>query len=272
MQVMLEARGLWTAIETGTAEREQDRQAMEALLCAVPPDMISTLGVKATAKEAWDTLKAIHVGSDRVRKAKAQSLHKQYEALQFKDGEGVDAFAMRLTGLVSALANLSDTIPEDKVVLKFLAAVPKKYSQMACSIETLLDLDKMTIEDLTGRLKVVEDRNDVDNSTGSGSQLLLTELEWLARSKRVQSGASNSNKQARGHGRSSDTRNSKYKPGGGGGNARNGSASKAAKDDKCRYCGKKGHWAHECRKRLRDEAEANLTQAEEDEDPGLLMA
>jgi hypothetical protein len=51
MQVMLEARSLWSAIGTGTAERELDRQAMEALLCAVPPDMISTLGVKATAKE-----------------------------------------------------------------------------------------------------------------------------------------------------------------------------------------------------------------------------
>jgi hypothetical protein len=52
---------------------------------------------------------------------------------------------------------------------------------MACAIETLLDLENMTIEDLTGRLKVVEERNDVDNNTGSGGQLLLTELEWLAR-------------------------------------------------------------------------------------------
>ena len=89
-------------------------------------------------------------------------------------------------------------------------------------------------------------------------QLLLTETEWLARSKRVQSGASNYGKQPRGHERGLDNRNSKYKPAGGGGNARNSSASKAAKDDKCRYCNKKGHWAHECRKRLRDEGEANL--------------
>jgi hypothetical protein len=61
----------------------------------------------------------------------------------------------------------------------------------------------------------------------------------------------------------------KDRPSGGKDGARGGGPSK---DDKCRYCGKKGHWAHECRKRLRDEAEANLTQAEEDEDPGLLMA
>jgi hypothetical protein len=32
MQVMLEARQLWTAIDVGTAEREADMQAREALL------------------------------------------------------------------------------------------------------------------------------------------------------------------------------------------------------------------------------------------------
>jgi hypothetical protein len=48
----------------------------------------------------------------------------------------------------------------------------------------------------------------------------------------------------------------------------------------CRYCGKKGHWARECRKKQRDAAAkaskargaANLVQAEEDEGPGLMMA
>jgi hypothetical protein len=52
MQVMLEARHLWTAISVGTTERDEDRQAMEALLHAVPPEMVSTLGAKATAKVA----------------------------------------------------------------------------------------------------------------------------------------------------------------------------------------------------------------------------
>ena len=76
------------------------------------------------------------------------------------------------------------------MVLKFLAVVPKKYNQMACAIETLLDLDTMIVEDLTGRLKVVEERNDVDSGGSSSSQLLLTEQNWLARSKNAQSSSS----------------------------------------------------------------------------------
>ena len=50
-------------------------------------------------------------------------------------------------------------------------------------------------------------------------------------------------------------------------------AGSDADREKCRYCGKKGHWARECRKKKRDEAvaAANLTQAEEGEH-GLHMA
>jgi hypothetical protein len=40
----------------------------------------------------------------------------------------------------------------------------------------------------------------------------------------------------------------------------------------CAYCGKKGHWAKECRKKKRDEAaQAHLAQGEEEEH-SLLMA
>ena len=56
MQVMLEARQLWVAVKDGTPERETDRAAMEYLLRSVPPEMISTLAVKTTAKEAWEAL------------------------------------------------------------------------------------------------------------------------------------------------------------------------------------------------------------------------
>lgn len=53
--------------------------------------------------------------------------------------------------------------------------------------------------------------------------------------------------------------------------ARRGHGKEEIDDDTCRYCGKTGHWARECRKKKRDEAQApaNLTQAEER--PSLLM-
>lgn len=62
---------------------------------------------------------------------------------------------------------------------------------MAISIEQLLDLNNMSVEELTGGLKVVEDRWDLGGNGNGGGRLLLTK-EWLARSKDKKMGSSSS--------------------------------------------------------------------------------
>lgn len=49
---------------------------------------------------------------------------------------------------------------EEKIVRKLLRVVPRRYRQMALSIETLIDLTTLSIEDLTGRLLAVDDHPD----------------------------------------------------------------------------------------------------------------
>jgi hypothetical protein len=68
-------------------------------------------------------------------------------------------------------------------VRKFLEVVPRKYMQIAMSIETLVDLNTLSIDELVGRLKAAEERSGLDEEGASGGQLLLTEEEWQARSK-----------------------------------------------------------------------------------------
>jgi hypothetical protein len=175
------------------------------------------LAVKDTAKEAWDAIKTIRVGADRVRDSKAQNFRKQYEDLRFKSGESVDDFGLRLQELVHQLDIHGDPIDDKKVILKYLRIVPKKYKQMARSIESLLDLNTMSIEELTGRLKVCEE-NDEDEPAGTagGGQLLSG------------GGSGNRRNKVRGN----DGARDKPQVANGGG---------AARADKCRYCGKFGH-------------------------------
>jgi hypothetical protein len=45
-------------------------------------------------------------------------------------------------------------------VEKLLHVVPPKYSQIALSIETLLDTATLSVEEVTGRLKTVDERSD----------------------------------------------------------------------------------------------------------------
>jgi transposase InsO family protein len=137
---------------------------------------------------------------------------------------------------------------------------------MARSIESLLDTKNMSIEELTGRLKVCEEDNSDDDAAGEagGGKLLLTEEQWRARMKgdgsSGSSGGSGSGKNGRNKGRGKDSRD-KGKTSGG-----------ASRDDECRYCGKLGHWARDCHKKKREEAHLVKEGEDGDEKPALHMA
>ena len=68
MKVMLKGRGLWLVVQ----HEQEDQMAMEAILKGVPLEYVTTLGSKDFTKEAWRSLEAMCVGSDRVKKAKVQ--------------------------------------------------------------------------------------------------------------------------------------------------------------------------------------------------------
>jgi hypothetical protein len=249
MRVILQVRHLWDVIETAAGDYDDDRSAMEAILRVVPPEMIPILAINKTAKEAWDAIATIRVGAERVRESKAQNLRKEWEAIRFKPGETVDDFGMRLQELVHQLDVLGDPVDDKKVIRKYLRVIPKKYKQMARSIKSLLDLNTMSIEELTGRLKVCEEDDDEDDEDGeSGGKLLLTEEQWRARMNddgSSGSGGKPSGKKGKGRGRDGPRNKGQTGKNAGGG---------AARDDECRYCGKLGHWARDYRKKKHEEA------------------
>ena len=45
--------------------------ALEAILAAIPVEYKEPLGAKSSAKEAWEAIAAMHVGSDHAKKATA---------------------------------------------------------------------------------------------------------------------------------------------------------------------------------------------------------
>ena len=79
---------------------------------------------------------------------------------------------------MSQLAQVGIDIGEEEAVAKYLRVVPPWFAQIALSIETLLDMSTLSIEDVTGRLKTIEDRAKATAHTTAGGQLLLTEEQW----------------------------------------------------------------------------------------------
>ena len=128
--------------------------------------------------------------------------------------------------LISKLKSHGVTIDEEEAVSKFLHSVPAKYIQIALSIETMLDLSTLTIEDVAGRLRAVDERLGQVTATKDSGKLLLTEEEWATR---------------RNFGKAAS-----FSRGGDGKRPNRASSEKKQVDpNTCRHCRKMGHWARE---------------------------
>nr|GEW14493.1 ribonuclease H-like domain, reverse transcriptase, RNA-dependent DNA polymerase [Tanacetum cinerariifolium] len=205
------------------------------------------LAKKDSAKEARETLRTMHMGADRVKEAKVQTLRSDFEVIQMKNDR--DYSGEKVPSSCSDLfyANLT-------------------------SIEQFGDLKTMTMEEVVGHLKTHEERLKGYGDQGEPS-LLLTHAEWSSQSNRAdEKDSSNSSKgrggtsgrglgQGRGRGRGRDSNTSrndqKHFP-------------RDKSKVKCFACEKFGHYASECSDKKKGE-EANLTQTI-DEEPTLMMA
>jgi phenylalanine-4-hydroxylase len=68
MRVQLQERHMWEIVRYGDIDYYEDRRALDALITAVPPEIQFSLSKKWTAKEAWDVIAAVRIGSDHARK------------------------------------------------------------------------------------------------------------------------------------------------------------------------------------------------------------
>ena len=157
-----------------------------------------------------------------------------------------------------------DTYGEERAVEKLFRCVPEKYKQMARSIESLLDLSTMSIEEAIGRLKVV-DSDEPQSLSGpitTGGKLLLTREQWLASQGDRRKGEPSSATGGRKRGKPRKARRDSqagargHAEGDAHGGAQGDAAGrhKPARDDTCRNCGQLGHWAKDYRQPRRGQA------------------
>lgn len=180
----MQAHSVWEAIDPkdpkSAVEDKVDKRAMTVIYQGIPEDLLLSVAEKKTSKEVWEAIKTVHLGAEKVKKAKAQTLKAEFESLVMKETEQLDDFCMRLNGLVTNIRALGEKVEEAYVVKKLLRAVPTKFLQIASAIEQFGNLEEMSVEETVGSLKAHEER--LRGKTESGEQqLLLTEDEWAKR-------------------------------------------------------------------------------------------
>ena len=104
----------------------------------------------------------------------------------------------------------------------------------------MLDLSTLTIEDVAGHLRAVDERLGQATATKDSGKLLLTEEEWAARRNSGKAASSS-------HGGKGKHRD------------RASSEKKQVDPNACRRCEKTDHWARECpNRKQKKRAEAHL--------------
>ena len=245
-------------VETESTESEKNDIAIALLFQSIPEALILQLGELISAKQVWDAIKARHLGADRVREARLQTLMAEFDRLKMKDNESIDDFVGKLSEISSKSAALGETIEETKLVKKFLKSLPrKKYILMVASLEQVLDLKITSFEDIVGRLKAYEERicDDEDDSQNDQTKLMYATSE-------------STNGQYYGEYRGRGRGGRSYGRRGRGRSYREIDYSKVT----CFRCDKLGHFASSCPDRLLKLQEAYETKNDEThEADGLLM-
>jgi rhamnogalacturonyl hydrolase YesR len=125
MKIFMCAQGVWAAVVSkGAIDEKMDQMALATIVQAVPEAVVMAISEKETAKEAWDALKEMNMGEDRVKKARVQTLKRELDGMYMGDSEKINNFALKVTTIVNEIRSLGTKVEENTIVEKLLHSVP----------------------------------------------------------------------------------------------------------------------------------------------------
>ncbi|KAJ9542745.1 hypothetical protein OSB04_029251 [Centaurea solstitialis] len=126
---IMDAHGIWETVEPRALGKKADpkkkKQAFAFLFQVIPEEIVLQMANYTDPKQVWDGLKTRYLGVDRVRTAQLATLKRELEGLHMKEGETVDDFATKLTGLASKARSLGYELEEVDLVKRLLDSMPK---------------------------------------------------------------------------------------------------------------------------------------------------
>lgn len=84
MKISLRVHKVWEVIEEDTTDREKNDMATTLLFQSIPEALILQVGELDTTKKVWETIKARHMGAERVKEARLQTLMAEFDRLKMK--------------------------------------------------------------------------------------------------------------------------------------------------------------------------------------------
>jgi hypothetical protein len=186
MRIIMRTLGCWSAVNgKGDFDQAKDEDAFTALSQSLPNAMVMAIAEYETAQEAWEAIRQMRVGEDRVKKAHVKQLKCQLDRMD--DGETVAAFGQRLTTLAAEIRTLGEKVDDDYMIECLFNGVPDRFSDVINTIEQWGDLSVMPVAEAVGRLVAYESgqRTRRRSNSGKDEELMLVTraLEQLMQKK-----------------------------------------------------------------------------------------
>lgn len=216
--------------------KKNDAMARSCIIPLLDDRQIHHVSNLGSAKEIWDKLGKMHDDTSSLNKDQTQTRFFTYQI-------GTDQSAVEgmeeIEKLANSLAQLG--VPQDKtaIISRILTALPSKYASFRMAWDSVAATEQ-TLENLHIRLRKL----DLLNTSS------CNEPDSQAPSNVAFAAASGHKEQHR-HGgkggmkKSGNDENQKNQ-------GQNNNSNRKRKGN-CNYCSKPGHWARECRSRIRDE-------------------
>ena len=126
MKVAPKVHKVWETIEPGVDDGDKNDMARALLFQSIIEALILQVGNLDTPEEVWESIKARHVGADRVLEARLQMLMEDFSRLKMKDTYTIDDFSAKLSEMSLKSSSLGENIEEPKLVKKFSSSLPRK--------------------------------------------------------------------------------------------------------------------------------------------------
>ena len=129
-----------------------NNRALNALFSAVTNEELKKISSTETIKEAWTIFQTTYEGAKTVKDSKFQRLTTSFEEIKMEEDESFDEFYAKLKDIVNSAFNLTETIPQPKIVRNVLKSLPERFHAKITAIEELKDIDKIPLIELVGNL------------------------------------------------------------------------------------------------------------------------
>ena len=138
--------------------KKLDYKAIFLIHQCMDPQKFAKIVSATSAKQAWDILAKVYVGSERLKRVKMQTLKRQFELLQMKEKEGVAEYLNRVQGLSNQMMACGANLKDQDLVEKVLRTLSSRFDYVVVAIEESKDFTEMKLDELQCSLEAHEQR------------------------------------------------------------------------------------------------------------------